>query len=175
MRQRIAIDMDEVLADTLPVHLRAYNSRFSSALTMEDLSGRSFYEAIPSEHATPARDLLREKGFFLSMNPMPGSREVVEALCENYEIFVATAAMEFPTSFAEKYEWLKIHFPSIPDTHIVFCGDKSILRTDFLIDDSPRHFEKFQGEGIVFTAPHNIHETRYRRVENWPDVAEMFL
>jgi 5'(3')-deoxyribonucleotidase len=44
-----------------------------------------------------------------------------------------------------------------------------------MIDDDPKHFQKFGGEGIVYTAPHNIHETRFRRVDNWDDVREMFL
>ena len=68
--------------------------------------------------------------------------------------------MEVPTSFTAKYNWLGRHFPFIPPSHIVFCGDKSILRADFLIDDNPRQLRRFQGQGILFEAPHNIHVTR---------------
>jgi len=57
----------------------------------------------------------------------------------------------------------------------VFCGDKSIIAADFMIDDDPKHFRNFGGEGIVYTAPHNILETRFRRVNDWNDVREMFL
>ena len=42
-------------------------------------------------------------------------------------VFIATAAMEVPTSFQAKYRWLAKHFPFIPASHIVYCGDKSIL------------------------------------------------
>jgi 5'(3')-deoxyribonucleotidase len=31
-----------------------------------------------------------------------------------------------------KYEWMHEHFPFIPDSHLVFCGDKSIIAADFL-------------------------------------------
>ena len=69
---------------------------------------------------------------------MPHAQRVLERLQSRYEIFIASAAMEVPSSFAAKYELLAEHFPFIPTSHIVFCGDKSILRADYLIDDNPR-------------------------------------
>ena len=62
-------------------------------------------------------------------------------------MFIATAAMEVPTSFTAKYEWLGRHFPFISPSNVVFCGDKSILRADFLIDDNPRQLRRFVGQG----------------------------
>ena len=106
---------------------------------------------------------------------MAGSQEVLRELVERHEVFITTAAMEYPTSFTAKYEWIKEHFPFFPDTHIVFCGDKSIIATDFLIDDNAHHFARFQGQGILFASPHNVHETRYPRVENWEEVRQKFL
>jgi 5'-nucleotidase len=52
--------------------------------------------------------------------------------------------MEYPWSFAGKYEWIKERFPFFPDSHIVVCGDKSIIAADFLIDDNVCHFERFR-------------------------------
>jgi 5'(3')-deoxyribonucleotidase len=49
----------------------------------------------------------------------------------------------------------------------VFCGDKSILNADYLIDDNGYNFDGFRGEGLLFDAPHNAHETRGRRVHSW--------
>ena len=91
--------------------------------------------------------------------------------------------MEVPTSFTAKFNWLAEHFPFIPSSHIVFCGDKSILRGDFLIDDNPRQLQRFAAtrdgesprEGILFTAPANVNVQGYRRVNNWLDVETMFL
>jgi len=42
---------------------------------------------------------------------MPGSQAVVSTLAQRYEIFVTTAAMDHPISFAAKYEWLCEYFP----------------------------------------------------------------
>ena len=78
--------------------------------------------------------------------------------------------MEVPTSFAAKFRWLGRHFPFIAPSHIVFCGDKSVLATDFLIDDNPRQLRRFRGEGILYGSPSNRGVTGFRRVENWLEV-----
>jgi 5'(3')-deoxyribonucleotidase len=100
---------------------------------------------------------------------------VLRALQRDYEVFIATAAMEVPTSFNSKYRWLGKHFPFMPPTHIVYCGDKGILRADYLIDDNPRQLQRFVGEGILYDAPHNAMVTGYRRVRNWLEIEELFL
>ena len=174
-KKRIAIDMDEVLADTLAQFLAEYNREFGKNITKADLSARRLVEIIPAEHRSRLRHYALSDGFFRSIPLMPGSREVFAELREHYEVFIATAAMEFPTSFNEKYAWIKAHFPDFPDSHIVFCGDKSVLAAEFLIDDSPRHFARFTGQGFLFTAPHNRAESRYPRLNDWADVRRQFL
>ncbi len=115
------------------------------------------------------------EGFFKGLDVMPGSQEVIRALQDKYDVYIATAAMEFRNSFVDKYDWLREHFPFIPWTHIVFCGDKSILAADYLIDDQARNFSGFQGEGILYTAPHNVKVEGFRRVADWLEVRKMFL
>ena len=175
MKPRIATDMDEVLADTLTKQLEGYNRHHGEALSRAELVGRKLYEAVRSEHREWVRDYPRAKDFFRDIPVMAGSQEVLHALCERYEVFVTTAAMEYPTSFRAKYEWMREHFPFIPDSHLVFCGDKSIIAADFLIDDNAHHFARFRGQGILFSAPHNLHESRFPRVQDWAGVRERFL
>jgi 5'-nucleotidase len=99
---------------------------------------------------------------------------VLQQLSARFEIFVATKAMAVPNSFGPKYRWLQRHFAFIPPSNYVFCGNKSILRGDYLIDDMPRNLERFEGQGLLFTAPHNLETAGFTRVENWPEVAEYF-
>jgi 5'(3')-deoxyribonucleotidase len=80
--------------------------------------------------------------------------------------------MEYPESFAAKYDWLKTHFPFINELNFVFCGDKSIIHADYLIDDTPKHLDTFVGEGLLFNALHNINAKGYQRVYNWKDILE---
>ena len=79
-----------------------------------------------------------------------------------------------PNSLGPKYRWLQRHFPFIPPTHYVFCGDKSILRADYLVDDLPKNLLRFEGHGLLYTAPHNLTATGFTRVNNWQEVAEYF-
>jgi 5'(3')-deoxyribonucleotidase len=118
---------------------------------------------------------LRSEDFFAVLDVMPESQRVMKALQQKYEVFIATAAMEVPTSFAAKYHWLERHFPFIPASHIVYCGDKGILRADYLIDDNPRQLRRFSGEGILYSAQHNVNVTGFPRVKDWLEVEGMFL
>lgn len=171
--------MDEVIADALGEHLLRYNRDFGAQcgeITPDDLRGRSLWDVIPEKHHQQAIiEYMCSEDFFAVLDVMPHAQRVLKALQERYEIFIGTAAMEVPTSFTAKFEWLGRHFPFIPPSHIVFCGDKSILRADYLIDDNPRQLRRFLGEGIIFTSPSNAYVTGFRRVNDWLDVETMFL
>ena len=175
LRQRICIDMDEVIADAVGEHLRRYNQEFGAHVTVADIEGRWLWDLVPEERHPRLEAYLRSDDFFSALPVMPNAPRVIEALQERFEVYIATAAMEVPSSFTPKYEWLGRHFPSIAPAQIVFCGNKSILHADFLIDDNPRQLRRFRGQGILFGAHHNIHETAYPRVKDWLEVERMFL
>jgi 5'(3')-deoxyribonucleotidase len=192
MRPIICVDMDEVIADALGEHLVRYNRDFGRNVTVEDLRGRWLGDLIPAAHLPTVEQYILADDFFSVLDVMPESQRVLERLQSRYDLFIATAAMEVPSSFTPKFNWLARHFPFIPTSHIVFCGDKSILRGDYLIDDNPRQLKRFMGrdpeeksqhtregdsprEGILFTSPANANVTGFRRVNNWLDVENMFL
>jgi 5'(3')-deoxyribonucleotidase len=172
-RLRIAIDMDEVMADALTEQLRRYNAAYGTSITASELSGRHLEQCIPPAHRETAEAMF-DASFFEDLAVLPDCQDVVRQLADRYEVFIASAAMDVPRSFDAKYRWLQRHFPFIPPSHIVFCGDKAIVDADYLIDDRPRHFAKFKGQGLLFSAPHNAGETPYPRVASWKDVREYF-
>jgi 5'(3')-deoxyribonucleotidase len=178
--------MDEVIADALAEHLLRYNRDFhpdpadTTPLTLADLHGRWLWDSVPPERVADLERYMLSPDFFRVLPVMPDAQRVLARLQSRYDIFIASAAMEVPSSFTAKYQWLAEHFPFIPTSHLVFCGDKSILRADFLIDDNPRQLRLFQDsqhhrEGILFTSPANVNITGFRRVNNWLDVEKMFL
>jgi len=172
-RQRIAIDMDEVMADALTEQLRRYNAAYGTCITPAELSGRHLEQCIPPAHRAAAEAMF-DASFFADLAVLPDCQEVVRELADRYDVFIASAAMDVPCSFDAKYRWLQRHFPFIPPSQIVFCGDKTIVDADYLIDDRPRHFTNFKGQALLFSAPHNAGETRYTRVASWKDVREHF-
>lgn len=173
--KRIAVDMDEVIADAVTEHLLRYNRDHGEQITKDDLHGKWLWDVVTVDRHPMLDAYLRSEDFFAVLEVMPESQRVMRALQDRYEVFIATAAMEVPTSFEQKFRWLGQHFPFIPASHIVYCGDKGILRADYLIDDNPRQLLRFQGEGILYSSPHNVHVTGYRRVKDWLEVEELFL
>jgi len=140
----------------------------------EDLAGKSLWEITPLDRQQQLRAFLDAEDFFEDLPLMPDAQDVLKQLSKQFEVFIATQAMSVPNSLGPKYRWLQRHFPFIPPTHYVFCGNKSILRADYLVDDLPRNLERFEGQGILYTAPHNITTTGFVRVDNWPQVADYF-
>lgn len=163
------------MADAVAENLKRYNLEFGETLSVADMEGRAIWDVIaPSRHEAITRFLL-SKDFFAVLDVMPDAPRVMEALQNKYDVFIATAAMEVPTSFNAKYEWLERNFPFISPANIVFCGDKSILRADYLIDDNPRQLRRFEGQGVLFHSHHNAGCHEFPRVKNWVDVERMFL
>ena len=172
--RRICVDMDEVMADTLAEHLRRYNQEFDEDVTVDDLAGKGLWEITPVDRQQQLRAFLDAEDFFEVLDVIPGAQEVLKDLSSRFEIFVATQAMAVPNSLGPKYRWLQRHFPFIPPTHYVFCGHKSILRADYLIDDQPRNLLRFEGQGLLYTAPHNLAVQGFVRVNDWREVADYF-
>lgn len=171
VRPRIAIDMDEVIADVLPKFLDIYYQLFNVRLQTQDYWGKKVYQI---NGADQIRSYLHDKGFFLDLPVMPGSQETVQWLMQYYDVYITTAAMEFRSSFEDKYDWIERHFPFIHWKNIVFCGDKSIIQADYMIDDHAFNLRTFNGKGLLYTASHNIHETGFTRVNNWQEIRAFF-
>lgn len=171
MKQRIALDMDEVIADIEHKFIQTYEREFGKRLSKEDLYGKKVYYF---EGARYIRTFLFEKGFFRDLPVIADSQEVVEELMEHYDVFITTAAMEFRNCLEDKYDWLQEFFPAINWKNIVFCGDKSIIRADYMIDDHASNLRSFQGKGLLYTASHNVNETKFTRVNNWIEVRDFF-
>jgi 5'-nucleotidase len=174
-KQRIAVDMDDVLADANGRFREYAQQHFTFDLTEHLNNPNLSWEKAFPEHQPQIRSWIMSKGFFEGMQVMPGAQEVLARLQERYEVFVVSAAMEFPLSMKEKLEWMNRHFPFIDWRFIVFCGHKYMIKADYLIDDHERNLVHFEGTPLLFTAMHNLHLTGYKRVNNWQEVAEMLL
>ena len=173
-RQRIAIDMDEVIADTIDEFVQVYRKNHGFDLASKLENGKEVREVLPAELRPTLSRYINEPGFFRNIKVMDGSQEVVKELTGRYDVYIVSAAMEFKNSLIDKYEWLAEHFPFIPWTHIIFCGHK-IVNVDIIIDDRTRNFTDFEGRKLLFSSPHNMHIDGFERVNNWSEVADKML
>lgn len=165
--------MDNVMADVTTQLIEWYYKRTGILVAEEEMLGR--HETAVFPEPAIARGFLYEPGFFVQMNVMEDCREVLSEMNRVHDIFIVSAAMEFPNSLPEKYDWLAKHFPFLGWQQIVFCGSKAIVKADYLVDDHLKNLDFFDGEKLLYTAPHNALVEKYRRVNNWKEIADIFL
>jgi 5'(3')-deoxyribonucleotidase len=166
----IAIDMDNVITDIESQYIAWYKQKFGIAFTKEQLMGIPETEAFPEKEAV--YQFLFTPGFFRTALVMQGAQEAVQA--RQFKVYIVSAAMEFPQSLPEKYEWLREHFPFISWNQIIFCGDKQVIGTDYMIDDHVKNLDTFRGKGLLYTACHNVNIDRHTRLNNWTEVVDWF-
>jgi 5'-nucleotidase len=170
--KRILIDMDGVLADVYTRFFELYEKETGLRKTMEELTGLKEGEAFPELFRW-----VQTPGFFRTMPVMPESQRVLKLLNEAYEIIVISMATEFPVSLTDKQLWLNDNFPFISWKQVVFCGDKSLIPADMMIDDHFKNLDHFDGETLMFIQPHNRNNTGHchKTVSSWVDIEKLLL
>ena len=171
----IFVDMDDVLADTYGKHIELYNKEHQKELCLTQIKSGEVWQNVPEIHQKSILEHAYQPGFFRDLKPIKDSQQVMEALYAKHEVYIATAATQFPNSLKEKSDWLNEFFPFITWQHQIMCGHKFILNGDLLIDDRTYNLEKFEGDTLLFTSPHNINEKSFNRVFSWLEIAELLL
>jgi 5'(3')-deoxyribonucleotidase len=170
--KRILVDMDGVLADVYTRYFELYKEETGLTKTMDETIGLKEEEAFPQ-----ALSWVETAGFFRTLPVIPDSQRVLKLLNESYEIIVVSMATEFPASLTDKQLWLNDNFPFITWKQVVFCGNKSLIRADLMIDDHFKNLDNFDGETIMFIQPHNINATDHlhKRVSSWAEIEKLLL
>lgn len=167
--------MDEVIADYFGEQVSRYQSWSGLEVDISATEGKRLRECVPPEHRDFVSRLPRTPGFFASLKVIEGSRDALEALSRHGRIYIVSAATEYPNSLCEKFEWLAANFPFLDWRQIVLCGDKSIIRAEYMIDDNIHQLRRFEGEKILFDSPHNRRvPDNVHRVRTWTEVLSFF-
>ena len=171
-KKRLLVDMDGVMADIYSQFIAYDEKEFGYRQPIENMLGKREKDVFKN-----ARQYIFENGFFRNAPVMEGCIEAVKQLNEKYELFIVSAAMEFPNSLPEKYEWLAEHFPFLTWHQLVFCGSKTVVHGDIMIDDYFRNLDPFKGQTLLFTQPHNVglDNKRHNRVEGWDDILRLLI
>ena len=172
--KRLIVDMDDVLADAAGQFINFYEKEFGVRVSRESLNDKEEMERFPDHHKTVYEFTFR-KDFFRTMEVKPNAQRVLEVLNKKYELFIVSSAMEFPNSLNEKLAWLGEHFKFLHWKQFVFCGSKAVVYGDYMIDDLAHNLERFNGEKLLFTAPHNTQLNRFTRVHDWLDVEKLLV
>lgn len=170
--ERIVVDMDGVLADTTKQFFLFDEREFGRRRALEEIVGKPESVAFPK-----GQQYVRTKDFFRTAPVMSESQNILAELNNRYDVFIVSAATEFPQSLSEKHDWLKEYFPFISWQQMVFCGSKTIVEADIMIDDHFKNLDHFKGTTFLFSQPHNFLQSagRHRRVDSWNDIASILL
>jgi len=169
----LAIDIDDVLADSMSRILFLYNNEFGTSIKKSDLDGKTIYDILPPEHIPVIKRYQNEKGFFTEVDLIEDSKEVVNKLSEKYNIYIVSSALEFPNSLPDRFNFIMRHFPFVSWRNIIFCGDKRMIKIDMIIDDMIENLSGLNEKGFLFTAYHNLNIYHPNRIDSWSTVSDL--
>jgi 5'-nucleotidase len=173
--ERVIVDMDEVIADPMGAMIEWYQSEYGKEIDWKKMLAGSWVLGFPEEHQRLVLDRLHSPGFFRNLPVMDNSVRVLNEMNKKYEVFIVSAAMEFPNSLVDKYDWLMEHFPFFSWRQLALCGDKKLISGDYMIDDHVKNLVHFKGKAYMYSSAHNLEITDYDRINNWEQAAEIFL
>jgi 5'-nucleotidase len=173
--ERVIIDMDEVIADPMGEMISWYRKEHGEEINYQAMLGGSWVRGFPPHHQAMIVERIQAPGFFRHLPVMPGCVETIRQMNARYEVFIVSAATEFPNSLKDKLDWLLEHFTYLTWRQIALCGDKRLVCGDYMIDDHVRHLQHFKGKPYLFTSAHNLDITGYDRINNWEEAAAIFL
>jgi 5'(3')-deoxyribonucleotidase len=173
----IACDIDGVLNNLVEETLNLYNSRSGKNIQVSDITSYNFSDCLPREDAEGIISLFKEKCLWDSLKPVQGSQKILKQLIKKgHQIYLATATN--PINFSWKIDWLKRYFPFIPEDNIIRIMDKSLLKTDILVDDCLDNLISSSAERITLNYPWNQNELKdyaygIRRAYSWNDIVNI--
>ena len=167
--------MDEVIADPMGDMVDWYRKEYGLDVDWNKMLGGSWVKGFPEHHQHLVRERLLSPGFFRHLPIVKDSVDVLKEMNLHYEVFIVSAALEFPNSLKDKLEWLLEQFPFFTWKQLTLCGDKRLIYGDYMIDDHVKNLQHFIGRKYLFTSAHNLDITGYDRINNWKEAGEIFL
>lgn len=162
---RILVDLDGIVADTLPHWLRRIYYLTGVRATLADITKWNLNENPPLTLLQPNQifDILNEPGFNVSIPEMSDATLFLKKLHDvGHDISVVTARFG-PVAMPETLQWLHAMMPWFDaEKKTFFCYDKHRVDGDILIDDKAETLIKYNQEHpaaklITIDYPYNQH------------------
>ena len=158
-RYTFAIDVDEVLRSLLKNMVSLYNENFGESLGVDDVKDFVVENSFPKIYETtgisPSKWFFQDHGeeLFAKGDAFPKIKEDIETLQKYGDVIIVTYQKSYKNK-VDTLNWLEEH--GIVPNGVCFLKDKTLLHTDFLIDDNPYNFVGSNAKsGVLITAPYN--------------------
>jgi uncharacterized HAD superfamily protein len=184
---RIGIDLDDVLADSMPAILEFYNKKYNKNFFVEQVKDFGLWKLL----GISKEQMIEEVNEFLyadtNILPVEYSREIVDELVKNNDLVIITSRTDdmskptlawvskhFPKKFSEVHfssNWLK----SIGKTKADICRDLGIC---LMVEDSIEMANELSSNGIRvllldkgWNKSDNL-QSNITRISSWKEVLE---
>jgi len=171
----LAIDMDEVIADSISLLIKQYNKEHQANLSKELLWGKTIYDCLPESHIALMKAYQNSADFYQRVSLVEGAKEGIAILAKQYDIYILSAALEFPNSLAARCAFIEQHFPELSWKKVIFSANKPLIKADFIVDDMVENLKGFGDRGFLFTAYHNANVEYPYRVSSWNECVEKLI
>ena len=153
---RVAVDLDDVLADLISCLLTTHQQMTGASLTREQAVN---WHVFPTE----VHDRVRYGGAYAHLVPLPGAREFLCWLKGRHDVHIVTYRGQHAEAVTR--DWLDRHMPGAYDqVHLTGGGKVDACRAlgaGLIIDDSysqiPAVTEALRIPGILMETPMNRH------------------
>lgn len=167
----VGIDVDDVLVKLVSRWLEYYNFDHKDNLSEADI--KSWDIGSYTKIGSKMYDYLKLPSLYDDIKPVDSSYLGVSTLKNmGYRVVFITASTTEQSG--RKYTWLLENGYINHKSDYYEAVDKSLIATDYLIDDNPENVVNAFGQGIVFTKPWNMSLTGYPRVNNWFEIIDYF-
>ena len=168
---RVAVDLDDVLADLISCLIATHRQMNGVSLTREQAVN---WHVFP----LPVHDRIRFGGGYATLVPLPGAREFLAWLRPQAEVFIVTYRGDHAKETTEA--WLARHFSGLYDG-VRYTGGSKVdacrdLRVDLIVDDSchqvPAVTAALGIPGVLMDAPMNRHIAETALIRRARDLAQ---
>ena len=119
------------------------------------------------------QDVLRTPGFYLSLEPIEGGREALEAMRDaGYDVAICTSpSLRNSTCASDKYEWIKRHYGKSWADTVIITKQKWRVTGDILVDDKANveGSDRASWSHIRFDQSYNRGDMTRPRMVGWTD------
>lgn len=173
----IGIDIDGVIRDIHTPTLAWWKNKTGVEKTIEDIKGWNiamWLGADPDAHEQFYREWFSSRSIFLWSDPIPGAIEGLRKLSDKNEIFLITS--QHGTTKLMTVKWVMDHIATDVYDAIVLVSDKSLIKTDVMIDDALHNLLGHPAEiKLLYDQPWNRHEDIFERVMNWEGILKRLI
>ena len=173
----ILIDMDDTIESLLKAWVRGVNSKYGRSVSYEEIDSWDVSLAYPGLTHEQVYAVPLEKGFWKTVEPIPGAAEAMRHFMDaGHEVFIVTAT-PYESVTEKMSDLLFRYFPFLSWKQLIITSRKQLIRGDVLIDDGVHNLEGGDYIKILMTAPHNrnydAEANGMIRVHTWAEIEEI--